>query len=159
MKEIREIQEIIDGVEETWLANDGGLTAAACDVISFGRSVIRAIERKDIKWLWTLHRPDSTGAEIEIGNLAIDAAHRLAKEAIKDRIDKDPSFLAKVIDIFTDQPRIQFHEAEGPGKFYQLSVRLNSWNEAPNEISRNFGQKNEDGEKWLLDMPLNFIRK
>ena len=38
------IQEIIEDVESSWRANDGGLTWAAGDVISLGKSAIRFID-------------------------------------------------------------------------------------------------------------------
>jgi len=160
MKEINEIKEIIEGVEEAWLTSDGGLTAAACDVCSFGRSVIRAIERKDVKWLWGIENRSTTGAEMEIANLAIDAVHKIARRQIEDRLRKDPRFLAKVIDAYTDRPRLQFNEASnGNEKFFQLSVKVDSWDNVPDQLIRAFGARNDEGEKWLLDMPLNFIVK
>ena len=159
MQEIKGIQEIIDGVEEAWLANDGGHTATACDVISFGRSVIRAIERKDVKWLWSINHESSTGSEMEITDLAFAAARRIARRQVEDRLRKDPRFLSRVIDTHLYRPTIQIHQAEGPDKFYQLSVRVDSWDDVPDDLIRAFGERNTDGEKWLLDMPLNFIIK
>jgi hypothetical protein len=157
--EKKQIEEIIEGIEENWLASDGGLTAAACDVCSFGRSVIRAIERKDVKWLWSMDSKSSTGAEMEITDLGFAAARRIARRQIEDRLRKDPKFLVKIIDTHLDRPRVQFHEAEGPGKFYQLSIKVDSWDNIPDQLIRNFGERNTDGELWLSCMPLNFNRE
>lgn len=44
MNQIEEIQDCIEDARDNWLANDGGLTMAARDLIDFGKSTIDAIE-------------------------------------------------------------------------------------------------------------------
>jgi len=70
-----EIQEIMAHVEETWLANDGGLTIAASDVLSFGRTAIAAIERGDTTWALQLDPFSAgTGAEGDIISATLEWA-------------------------------------------------------------------------------------
>jgi len=77
MKEVREIQDIIEAVQENWTASDGGLTMAASDLIQFGRSVIRHIEAGDVEWCRNLNPFDAeTGTEGDIISLALRWASR-----------------------------------------------------------------------------------
>ena len=54
--------------------------------------------------------------------------------------------------------RTQINKAEGKNykEFFQLSVRVDSWDDVPCELIRAFGAENENGEKWLIDMPINY---
>ncbi len=59
-KAIAAIKTIIANVEDTWLANDGGLTWSACDVISIGNETISRIKEDDIEWLWNAGKESYT---------------------------------------------------------------------------------------------------
>ncbi len=80
MEEIKEIKEIIEAVQENWVASDGGLTMAAADLIQFGRSVIRHIEAGDVEWCQELDPFDAdTGTEGDI----ISLAHAWARKKLR----------------------------------------------------------------------------
>jgi len=57
-----------------------------------------------------------------------------------------------------EMARTQINKAEGKNykEFFQLSVRVDSWDDVPCELIRAFGEENENGEKWLIDMPINY---
>jgi len=77
MKEVREIQSIIEAVQSSWTAADGGLTMAASDLIQFAYSVIRHIEAGDVEWCRNLNPFDAeTGTEGDIISLALRWASR-----------------------------------------------------------------------------------
>jgi hypothetical protein len=66
------IKEVVDEVVVSWVADDGGLTMAANDIIDFADNCIAAIKRNDIEWAHELNQFDAdTGAEGEI----IEAVH------------------------------------------------------------------------------------
>ena len=64
---LQQIFEILEEVEATWLANDGGLTMAASDLLSLGRATIAAIKRDDLAWISDLNPwKTDTGQESDI---------------------------------------------------------------------------------------------
>ena len=97
-KATRKIREIMAGVEEHWTADDGGLSMAASDLLSFGQSVIVHIEENDIKWVWELDPfGGKTGQESDIITTAQGWAKRKFRRRIEDRLRKsDFSTLHKI---------------------------------------------------------------
>jgi len=95
---IEEIKQIADLVSENWVADDGGLTMAASDVISFADSCIAAIKRNDVEWVWALDPfTNNTGAESDIVTAAHGWARRKFRRRIEDRLRKsDYTTLHKV---------------------------------------------------------------
>ena len=86
---IEAIKEIVNEVSSTWLADDGGLTMAANDLISFADSCIAAIKRNDVEWVWALDPfENDTGAESDIVTSAQGWARRKFRRRIEDRLRK-----------------------------------------------------------------------
>lgn len=97
---IKRIEAILSGVGEEWLADDGGLTMAAGDLISFGKAVIDHIQANDAAWCWNLNPFDAdTGDEGDIISLALAWARGKLRRQIEDRLRKDFKFFERVVKI------------------------------------------------------------
>ena len=115
-KTIKEIREFMAEVEESWLANDGGLTMAACDLLDFGNNVIRHIQANDTAWIWEIDPFSAdTGTEGEIINIAQCWARKKIRRQIEDRLRKDGRFFETVVALANDRliPTIFAKESAG----------------------------------------------
>lgn len=51
---ISRISDILNHARANYLANDGGLTMSACDLLGFGQEVVDRVEKGDIAYVMSL---------------------------------------------------------------------------------------------------------
>jgi len=73
---IMEIEALMEGIRESWTAEDGGLTMAAGDALAFGHGLIESIETGDVDNIFSVD-PFSldTGTEGELLDVALGWAY------------------------------------------------------------------------------------
>ena len=73
---LKSVREVMASVED-WVANDGGLTMAAGDVLGTGNCVINGIEMGNVDYLWSYNDFSincSSGEEMCIAQIACEYA-------------------------------------------------------------------------------------
>jgi len=93
---IKKINGILDEVASSWLANDGGLTLAASDILAFGRGVIADIEAGRAERLWPEPLFNRDSGEVEILAIAQQWAKGKIRRQVEDRLRKDAGFFEGV---------------------------------------------------------------
>jgi hypothetical protein len=89
-KYMKQIEEITKNISENWLANDGGLTAAACDLLAVAGWV-----KLDLKMVPTMDREkllvcrnDAYEREFNSGTGSESELYEILRTACNEELDK-----------------------------------------------------------------------